>query len=62
MWSFGFDELLSDPKGRQEFELFLKKEFSQENIRFWQSCEDLKDGPASQIQEKVEEIYRYSNR
>lgn len=27
-WSFGFYELLKDPRGRADFRLFLKKEFS----------------------------------
>lgn len=27
-WSFSFYELLSDPRGRADFKLFLKKEFS----------------------------------
>lgn len=27
-WSFSFYELLNDPRGRADFKLFLKKEFS----------------------------------
>lgn len=27
-WTFSFGELLSDPRGRDDFRLFLKKEFS----------------------------------
>ena len=27
-WTFSFGELLSDPRGRSDFRLFLKKEFS----------------------------------
>lgn len=27
-WTFSFGELLSDPRGRNDFRLFLKKEFS----------------------------------
>lgn len=27
-WTFSFGELLSDPRGRNDFQLFLKKEFS----------------------------------
>lgn len=27
-WAFNFSELIRDPKGRQNFQLFLKKEFS----------------------------------
>lgn len=29
-WTFSFGELLSDPRGRNDFQLFLKKEFSGE--------------------------------
>lgn len=29
-WAFNFSELIRDPKGRQNFQLFLKKEFSGE--------------------------------
>lgn len=27
-WALNFSELMKDPKGRQSFQLFLKKEFS----------------------------------
>jgi len=27
-WAFNFSELIRDPKGRQNFQLFLRKEFS----------------------------------
>lgn len=27
-WAFNFSELIRDPKGRQNFQIFLKKEFS----------------------------------
>lgn len=29
-WAFNFSELIRDPKGRQSFQYFLKKEFSGE--------------------------------
>ncbi|CAH1795434.1 unnamed protein product, partial [Owenia fusiformis] len=57
-WGFCFNELLSDATGKHEFEVFLKKEFSQENIWFWLACEDLKYSPSSKVQEKVKAIYR----
>ncbi|ESP04040.1 hypothetical protein LOTGIDRAFT_110451 [Lottia gigantea] len=56
-WSVSFHELLSDPIGLQEFENFLKKEYSQENIRFWAACEQLKFCPVSDIPSRVERIY-----
>ncbi|XP_078082194.1 regulator of G-protein signaling 9b [Mustelus asterias] len=57
-WTFSFTELMRDPKGRQNFELFLRKEFSGENLAFWEACEDLKYGEQSKVKEKAEEIYK----
>ncbi|XP_029453421.1 regulator of G-protein signaling 9 isoform X2 [Rhinatrema bivittatum] len=57
-WAFNFSELIRDPKGRQSFQLFLKKEFSGENMGFWEACEDLKYGDQSKVKEKAEEIYK----
>lgn len=44
--------------GRAAFRDFLKCEYSEENILFWQACEDLKteDNP-SVIEEKARLIY-----
>uniref|UniRef100_A0A3P8W9L6 Regulator of G-protein signaling 9 n=1 Tax=Cynoglossus semilaevis TaxID=244447 RepID=A0A3P8W9L6_CYNSE len=57
-WTFSFGELLSDPRGRDDFRLFLKKEFSGENLAFWEVCEDLKWGTAATMSEKAEQIYK----
>ncbi|XP_028332848.1 regulator of G-protein signaling 9-like isoform X3 [Gouania willdenowi] len=57
-WTFSFRELLSDPRGRDDFRLFLKKEFSGENLAFWEGCEDLKWGTAATMKEKAEQIYK----
>ncbi|XP_006833663.1 PREDICTED: regulator of G-protein signaling 9 [Chrysochloris asiatica] len=57
-WAFNFSELIRDPKGRQSFQSFLKKEFSGENLGFWEACEDLKYGDQSKVKEKAEEIYK----
>ncbi|XP_042364005.1 regulator of G-protein signaling 9b [Plectropomus leopardus] len=57
-WTFSFAELLSDPRGRDDFRLFLKKEFSGENLAFWEGCEDLKWGEAATMREKAEHIYK----
>lgn len=32
-WAFGINELLRDPVGREQFERFLDKEFSGENLK-----------------------------
>lgn len=55
---FSLEELLSDLTGRIEFEEFLKKEYSQENIRFWRACEVLKFLPKSQVADQVKQIYK----
>ncbi|XP_039937781.1 regulator of G-protein signaling 9 isoform X1 [Hirundo rustica] len=57
-WAFNFSELIRDPKGRQNFQIFLKKEFSGENLGFWEACEDLKYGDQSKVKEKAQEIYK----
>uniref|UniRef100_A0A4W3K0I4 Regulator of G protein signaling 9a n=1 Tax=Callorhinchus milii TaxID=7868 RepID=A0A4W3K0I4_CALMI len=57
-WTFSFPELIRDPRGRQDLQLFLKKEFSGENLAFWEACEDLKYGDQSKVKEKAEEIYK----
>ena len=33
-WKVSLKDLLSDHKGTEEFEIFLKKEFSEENLRY----------------------------
>ncbi|XP_016897582.1 LOW QUALITY PROTEIN: regulator of G-protein signaling 11 [Cynoglossus semilaevis] len=57
-WSFSFRELLNDVMGRREFMTYLEKEFSAENLCFWQACENIRHGESSKIVEKVEEIYK----
>ncbi|KAF7242952.1 Regulator of G-protein signaling 11 [Varanus komodoensis] len=57
-WSFGFSELISDPLGRVQLLEFLKKEFSAENLSFWEACEELRYGEQGRISEIVESIYQ----
>uniref|UniRef100_A0A670JPP7 Regulator of G protein signaling 12 n=1 Tax=Podarcis muralis TaxID=64176 RepID=A0A670JPP7_PODMU len=38
-WAVSFERLLQDPVGVRYFSEFLRKEFSEENILFWQACE-----------------------
>lgn len=57
-WSFCFEELLRDGAGLREFELFLEKEFSSENISFWLAVEDLKGMSKSKVESKAHEIYQ----
>ncbi|XP_024144392.1 regulator of G-protein signaling 12 [Oryzias melastigma] len=59
-WSAGFERLLQDPVGVRYFSEFLKKEFSEENILFWQACEYFSHVPATdkkQLSQRAGEIY-----
>ncbi|CDW52988.1 RGS domain containing protein [Trichuris trichiura] len=57
-WSKSFDCLMNHKVGQQMFADFLKSEFSDENILFWQACEDLKREKSSEkIEEKARIIY-----
>ncbi|XP_030068647.1 regulator of G-protein signaling 11 [Microcaecilia unicolor] len=57
-WGFSFMELLNDPRGRKEFWHFLEKEFSAENLCFWEACEDVRYGDQSKLAEKVNLVYQ----
>ncbi|KAM7156185.1 regulator of G-protein signaling 12 isoform 4-T4 [Molossus nigricans] len=54
-WAVSFERLLQDPLGVQYFSDFLRKEFSEENILFWQACEYFNHVPAH---DKKELSYR----
>uniref|UniRef100_A0A1A8L9I4 Regulator of G-protein signaling 12a n=1 Tax=Nothobranchius pienaari TaxID=704102 RepID=A0A1A8L9I4_9TELE len=59
-WATCFERLLQDPVGVRYFSEFLKKEFSEENILFWQACEYYSHVPATdkkQLSQKAGEIY-----
>ncbi|XP_071834820.1 regulator of G-protein signaling 7-like isoform X2 [Apostichopus japonicus] len=57
-WGYSFDGLLKDPLGRQELSKFLAKEFSEENLRFWIACQDLKNASLSKVPQKAIEIFK----
>ncbi|NXW81479.1 RGS11 protein, partial [Alopecoenas beccarii] len=48
----------TDPLGRAQLLEFLKKEFSAENLSFWEACEELRYGEQSRIHEIVDSIYQ----
>ncbi|XP_075227494.1 regulator of G-protein signaling 7 isoform X2 [Lycorma delicatula] len=56
-WAFSLQELLADPVGREHFVRFLDKEFSGENLKFWESVQELKALPQRDVQERVAEIW-----
>ena len=56
----GFESLLKSREGRRLFEDFLKKEFSSENIQFWNAVEQLKSlqGGEQIFREHVDVIFK----
>ncbi|XP_059500869.1 regulator of G-protein signaling 12b isoform X2 [Stegostoma tigrinum] len=59
-WAACFERLLQDPVGIRYFSEFLKKEFSEENILFWQNCEYFSQIPKNdkkQLLYRAREIY-----
>ncbi|XP_054833618.1 regulator of G-protein signaling 14 [Eublepharis macularius] len=57
-WAESFETLLQDRLGVAYFTEFLKKEFSAENVYFWQACERFQQIPASSTQQLAQEARR----
>lgn len=56
-WAFSLQELLKDPLGRDHFTKFLEKEFSGENLKFWEAVQELKCLPLTEVPAKAEDIW-----
>ena len=57
-WGVNFDRLMKNKQGQKYFAEFLKSEYSDENILFWQACEELKrEKNTEKIEEKARIIY-----
>ncbi|CAG0913432.1 unnamed protein product [Notodromas monacha] len=56
-WAFSIYELLKDPAGKEHFIKFLGKEFSDENLRFWDEVQTLKTLPAKDVASRCERIW-----
>ncbi|CAF0941388.1 unnamed protein product [Adineta ricciae] len=57
-WGFSINELLKDPIGRDYFWKFLDKEYSSENLRFYEACIQLRfHTPQKDVLNRVKEIY-----
>ncbi|XP_054271547.1 regulator of G-protein signaling 7 isoform X2 [Macrosteles quadrilineatus] len=56
-WAFSLKELLADPVGREHFIKFLEKEFSGENLKFWEAVQELKALPQKDVAQRVTEIW-----
>ncbi|NWU90890.1 RGS14 protein, partial [Upupa epops] len=57
-WAESFETLLQDHVAVTYFTEFLKKEFSAENVYFWQACERFQQIPASNTQQLAQEARR----
>ncbi|KAJ7397379.1 Regulator of G-protein signaling 14 [Pitangus sulphuratus] len=57
-WAESFETLLQDQVAITYFTEFLKKEFSAENVYFWQACERFQQIPASDTQQLAQEARR----
>ncbi|XP_065364484.1 regulator of G-protein signaling 7 [Calliphora vicina] len=56
-WAFSMRELLKDPMGREQFAKFLEKEYSYENLLFWEAVQDMKALPQTEIKETIQRIW-----
>ncbi|CAG2164641.1 unnamed protein product [Oppiella nova] len=56
-WAFSLKELLKDGAGREQFIKFLEKEFSAENLKFWDAVQELKRVHSRDVSHKVQEIW-----
>ncbi|XP_067939884.1 uncharacterized protein [Watersipora subatra] len=57
-WAESFETLISDSKGCNAFTLFLRKEYSEENMQFWTACCEYKAiTDEAERKERAEEIY-----
>ncbi|XP_050548111.1 regulator of G-protein signaling 7 isoform X1 [Daktulosphaira vitifoliae] len=56
-WAFSLKELLADPAGKEHFTKFLEKEFSCENLKFWEAVQNLKKLPQREVPDKAQEIW-----
>ncbi|EDV92122.1 GH24217 [Drosophila grimshawi] len=57
-WAFSLRELLNDAIGRDQFTKFLEKEYSGENLKFWESVQEMKALPQSEIKEAIHRIWQ----
>ncbi|TRZ04065.1 hypothetical protein DNTS_025249 [Danionella cerebrum] len=56
-WKTSFTNLINTDAGRKAFTAFLQSEYSEENIEFWESCEDFKLTPLDKMTIKARNIF-----
>ena len=60
-WGFSIHELLKDPSGRELFRRYLEREYSIENLLFYEFCNELRYATNKDIAIRVNDIYKYNN-
>lgn len=56
-WAFSLDEVLRDPAGKEQFAKFLAKEYSSENLNFYNVVSELKSVSEKEVTDKVKAIW-----
>lgn len=56
-WGFSIHELLKDPCGRELFRRYLEREYSIENLLFYEVCSELRYATNKDIATRVNDIY-----
>ncbi|KAI2663636.1 Regulator of G-protein signaling 4 [Labeo rohita] len=56
-WKTSFNNLIKNEDGRKAFTSFLQSEYSQENIEFWEACEDFKQTSVDMMNVKARKIF-----
>ncbi|KAK2889277.1 hypothetical protein QQF64_028595 [Cirrhinus molitorella] len=56
-WKTSFNNLIKNEDGRKAFTSFLQSEYSQENIEFWEACEDFKQTSVDMMNVKARNIF-----
>lgn len=56
-WAFSLKELLADPAGREHFGKFLDKEFSGENLKFWEAVQAMKTLPQAEVADETKRMW-----
>uniref|UniRef100_A0A8C1Y752 Regulator of G protein signaling 4 n=1 Tax=Cyprinus carpio TaxID=7962 RepID=A0A8C1Y752_CYPCA len=56
-WKTSFNNLIKNEDGRKAFTSFLQSEYSQENIEFWEACEDFKQTSVDKMNVKARKIF-----
>ncbi|XP_078114500.1 regulator of G-protein signaling 4-like [Sander vitreus] len=57
-WEESFSHLMNSQKGRTVFGIFLRSEFSEENMDFWVACEDYKRCSPSELATRAKQLYQ----